>query len=180
MTIRDMLSAGIEIEGIIRVACWQNDECEVCFEDQAEHIGDQEFLDREITFMFANDGKLVFDILPAEENSCSVPMTHETVEDQLARIKAEFDRIVRENNNDIDKVYCALGVMLMPNGKLYDKDVLWCNGELLLAANVEIANIVADWFDELFDCACTGYYDPEYDAVWGLTDECTGYWYVDI
>lgn len=71
MTIRDMLSAGIEIEGIIRVACWQNDECEVCFEDQADRIGDQEFLDREITFMFANDGKLVFDVLPAQENAHS-------------------------------------------------------------------------------------------------------------
>ena len=100
--------------------------------------------------------------------------------DKLVLLRAVFESLVQKHNQDIDKVYFEFGEMLMENHPLCDKNVLWCNGEILLAANVEIANEVADWLDELFDCACTGYYDPAYDAAWGLTDECTGYWYIDI
>lgn len=67
MTIRDMCCAGIEIEGPVRVVQWIGDECKVYFDDYAERIGDQDFLDMELAFMFSINGKLVFEIEPEDE-----------------------------------------------------------------------------------------------------------------
>lgn len=68
MTIRDMCYAGIEIQGPVRVVYWnQDDDCIVLFDDYAERIGDQDFLDMEIKYMFSANNKLVFEVSPEDD-----------------------------------------------------------------------------------------------------------------
>ena len=62
----------------------------------------------------------------------------------------------------------------------FGKELLWCNGEMLLTPNLKVANVVADWFDSVGACTTIGYYDPKEDAESGMTDECAGNWYIDI
>ena len=69
MTIRDMLNAGIEIEGKIRVVCWENDDRPtLLFKDYAENFGNQPFLDMEIKYMFdAGDHRITFEVAAEED-----------------------------------------------------------------------------------------------------------------
>lgn len=64
MTIRDMCRAGIDIHGRVQVICWILDEYKkVFFDDYADHIGDQEWLDMEIKYMYpSEDGAMVFEL----------------------------------------------------------------------------------------------------------------------
>lgn len=68
MTIRDMCCAGIEIQGPVRVVYWdQDDDCIILFDDYADRIGDQDFLDMEIKYMFSLNNKLVFEVSPEDD-----------------------------------------------------------------------------------------------------------------
>ena len=68
MTIRDMLSAGIEIQGLVRVAYWKmDDDCIILFDDYAEGIDNQDFFDMEIRYMFCGNNRIVFEVLPKNE-----------------------------------------------------------------------------------------------------------------
>ena len=58
--------------------------------------------------------------------------------------------------------------------------VLWTNGEVLLSNDCAAANAVADILDACGYYSSTGYYDPIEDANSGCTDECTGFWYIDV
>lgn len=64
MTIRDICCAGIDIRGRVQVICWMRDEYKkVFFNDYADHIGDQEWLDMEIKYMYPSvDGAIVFEL----------------------------------------------------------------------------------------------------------------------
>lgn len=59
-------------------------------------------------------------------------------------------------------------------------------GDTILCRTEDVANAVADIIERLYDSqdnhvdTCTGYYDPEEDAMSGETDELTGWWYIDI
>lgn len=69
MTIRDMLNAGIEIQGRIRVLYWNdNDEPVVMFNDYAEFINNQPFLDMEVKYMFdSGDHRITFEVAAEED-----------------------------------------------------------------------------------------------------------------
>ena len=68
MTIRDMCIAGIEIQGPVTVKYWDDDNCVVLFEDYAERIGDQDFLDMEVRYMYSlANGMLVFEVSPEDD-----------------------------------------------------------------------------------------------------------------
>lgn len=101
----------------------------------------------------------------------------------LSAHRKVFDELVAKYGDERDKpsshVFCEFSRMCW-EGPLRNKDVLWSNGSLFLAASAAIADEVANWFDELGFCACTGYYDPEEDVRNGCVDECTGFHYVDI
>ena len=69
MTIRDMCIAGIEIQGLVTVKYWDDDDnCVILFDDYAERIGDQDFLDMEIRYIYSLfNGTLVFEVSPEDD-----------------------------------------------------------------------------------------------------------------
>ena len=69
MTIRDMLNAGIEIEGNIRVVCWESDDRPtILFSNYAKNFGNQPFLDMEIKYIFeAGDHRITFEVVVGED-----------------------------------------------------------------------------------------------------------------
>lgn len=99
---------------------------------------------------------------------------------KLNEIKTEFDSLAEEYDRDVSIVYLKFCELLMEGNRLFNKSVLWSDGDILLASSAEIADKVADWLDALGACASTGYYDPKYDEEHDLTDERTGYWYIDM
>lgn len=101
----------------------------------------------------------------------------------MIQLKAVFDYLVARYNprtyTCARNVYYDLAEYCYKHNP-FGKELLWSNGDKLLTPSLEVANVVADWLDELGACAVTGYYDPEEDAQSGMTDECTGNWYIDI
>lgn len=77
MTIRDILIAGTEIQGPVEVVYWDKDDKRVVlFDDYAEHIGDQDFLDMEIKYMFSMNKKIVFEVSAEDApHSDCLPLT---------------------------------------------------------------------------------------------------------
>lgn len=99
-----------------------------------------------------------------------------------ARFNRLFDSIVNKYNAEPDHVgdiYSDFASALRETG-VGDKGTLWSDGEMLLTPSCDIANIVADWLDSISGCACTGYYDAQWDKQHGIEDGYSGNWYIDI
>lgn len=100
----------------------------------------------------------------------------------LPCLRSAFDRIVNKYDGDPDAlgdIYTDFADAVM-NENLCEKSILWSDGEMLLTPSMKIANLIADWLDELGATAQTGYFDPKLDEQYGDTDIYTGNWYIDI
>lgn len=92
---------------------------------------------------------------------------------------------IDEDNLDEDnlKEWFEIIVERLPSEPKGD---VWASGGEILCKTEKIANDVADLIEHLYClqdeevCVCTGYYDPEEDAISGEVDNHTGWWYVDI
>lgn len=88
----------------------------------------------------------------------------------------------RDRISKVDAIVTDIMELLPKKADKIDDDRYWCDGEEILVPTEVEADVIADFFDELYDegTVNTGYYDPFEDAKNHETDEYTGWHYVNF
>lgn len=154
----------------------------------------KEFIDDVIEKMMAGDKNLPYGLFWTVEDGRYVAMDATSndlyVEDFDSYIECVLwllKIIDQESNLNItknsSKGWFEILMGRLPNDPRGD---MWTDGSEILCKTGKIANDVADLIEHLYCLqdeevwVCTGYYDPEEDAISGEVDNHTGWWYVDI
>lgn len=154
----------------------------------------KEFIDDAIEKMMAGDKNLLYGLFWAVEDGRYVAMDATSndlyVEDfesyiecalwLLKIIDREVNLTITKNSS---KEWFEMFIERLSNDPIGD---MWTDGSEILCKTEKIADDVADLIEHLYCLQdeevwlCTGYYDPEEDAISGEVDNHTGWWYVDI